>query len=171
MKIVGIPNVDSVVRKTEMPSLNQSPILYADQDSPSKPRRHTERVDTKKEVTDFLYNDMSAKRLEEFPIVKINHRGKRQNRILGIDGYNIYNDKVPNREKSKKFAFIKKIFKGSDAKRASRPLTSIKRYNRDNTRTITIIFDDTKKDKKITYECETIDICSQILAKLEFLHK
>lgn len=155
MKITGVPGMSmTTTRFTEMPTASQNaPILFTDQSSPMKPRPSVqEKVDAKKEVSDFLYNEMSAKRLEEFLIIKINHRGKRQKRILGIDGYNIYNDKDPNREKGKRFTLFKKMFKGSDTKRASRPLTSIKSYTRDNGKTITIIFYDSSKDKKIIYE-------------------
>jgi hypothetical protein len=55
--------------------------------------------DKARDTKDFLYNEMSAKKLQEFEIIKINTKGKRQNRILGVDGYSVYNDKIPNRKK------------------------------------------------------------------------
>ena len=52
----------------------------------------------------IFYNDISASKYEvrlerflllilikEFEVVKINHRNKKQDRILGIDQYRIYN--------------------------------------------------------------------------------
>ena len=40
---------------------------------------------------DFLFGSISAARYQEFLVTKINRRGKRQTRVLGIDGFNIYN--------------------------------------------------------------------------------
>jgi len=40
---------------------------------------------------DFLFGSISAAEYKEFPVIKINKRGKRQKRVLAIDGFNIYN--------------------------------------------------------------------------------
>ena len=40
---------------------------------------------------DFLFGSISAAKLSEFLVTKINRRGKRQTRVLGIDGFNITN--------------------------------------------------------------------------------
>lgn len=40
---------------------------------------------------DFLFGSISAAKYQEFNVIKINKRGKRQLRVLGIDGFNIYN--------------------------------------------------------------------------------
>jgi hypothetical protein len=40
---------------------------------------------------DFLFGSVSAAKYQEFAVIKINKRGKRQFRVLGIDGNNIYN--------------------------------------------------------------------------------
>lgn len=69
-------------------------------ESPERQRSATiANSDKARDTKDFLYNEMSAKKLQEFEITKINTKGKRQKRILGIDGYSVYNDKVPNRQK------------------------------------------------------------------------
>lgn len=44
---------------------------------------------------DFLFGSISAAKYQEFTVVKINKRGKRQIRVLGIDGFNIYNIRKP----------------------------------------------------------------------------
>lgn len=77
-------------------SFSESSII----ESPERQRSATiASSDKARDTKDFLYNEMSAKKLQEFEITKINTKGKRQKRILGIDGYSVYNDKVPNREK------------------------------------------------------------------------
>ena len=148
------------MQKSPNPLLAQSPPLVTKKSAP---------IDMNKDVKDFQFNDLTAKKLQEFEIIKINYRGKRQKRILGVDGFAIYNDKVPNREKSKRFAFIKKMFKSSEVKKSSRPLNTIKEVERTSDKIFKIIFLDEKKNKTITYECTTSDQCSEILAKIEYL--
>lgn len=40
---------------------------------------------------DFLFGSISAAKYQEFNVIKINKRSKRQTRVIGIDGFNIYN--------------------------------------------------------------------------------
>lgn len=72
---------------------------------------------------------------------------------------------------SKRFKLLKSIFKSSDVKRSSRPLDSIKDVHRKDEKQFVLDFKDEKKNKAITYEWETKDECSQILAKFEYLFK
>lgn len=53
----------------------------------------TEEVKTEgqRKEEDFLFGNVSAAKYQEFNVVKINKRGKKQVRVLGIDGFNIYN--------------------------------------------------------------------------------
>lgn len=51
-----------------------------------------------------------ASMYEEFPVVKINKRGVRQNRILGIDQIKIYNYDVEIRKEDKEVGFFSKMF-------------------------------------------------------------
>ena len=154
MKIVGVPGMSSNTRHTEIPqTLRNGPFRYPSEiNTEPMIRRQTERIDMKKEVADYLYNEITSKRLEEFHVVKINRHGKKQNRVLGIDGYNIYNDKVPGRQKGQNFKVLKSIFKKSETKRSSRPLDSIKSVKRLSEKKIIITFKDSKKSKDITYE-------------------
>ena len=43
------------------------------------------------QVVDFLFSDVTAARYKEFNVVKINKRGVRQERVLGIDRERFYN--------------------------------------------------------------------------------
>jgi len=134
-------------------------------------RPSNSQVDKSRDTKDFLFNELTSKKLQEFLIIKINAKGKRQNRTLGIDGYNIYNDKVSNRKRSKKYTIIKKIFKPNDTKRSCRPLETVRFIERLDSKTFVISFKETKKDKIIKYECPTVDVCSEIMAKLKYLGK
>ena len=48
-------------------------------------------VDHQRNEDEFLFNQISASKYQEFKVIKINARGKKQERVLAIDGYNIYN--------------------------------------------------------------------------------
>jgi hypothetical protein len=50
-------------------------------------------VEGQRREEDFLFGSVSAAKYQEFAVIKINKRGKRQFRVLGIDGNNIYNIK------------------------------------------------------------------------------
>jgi hypothetical protein len=101
MKMGTMPNLEPSddMRSTSLrqdSSLGESSLT----ESPERQRSATLVVgDKARDTKDFLYNEMSAKKLQEFEIIKINQKGKRQNRILGVDGYSVYNDKIPNRQK------------------------------------------------------------------------
>lgn len=53
-------------------------------------------IEGNRKEEDFLFGSVSAAKYQEFAVVKINKRGKRQFRVLGIDGNNIYNIKSSN---------------------------------------------------------------------------
>jgi len=44
-----------------------------------------------KKDTDFVFSDVTASRYKEYPVVKVNKRGVRQDRVLGIDRQRLYN--------------------------------------------------------------------------------
>ena len=53
-------------------------------------------VEGHRKEEDFLFGSVSAAKYQEFAVIKINKRGKRQFRVLGIDGNNTYNFKSAN---------------------------------------------------------------------------
>lgn len=53
-------------------------------------------VEGSRKEEDFLFGSVSAAKYQEFAVIKINKRSKRQFRVLGIDGNNIYNIKSSN---------------------------------------------------------------------------
>ena len=111
--------------------------------SPQK-AQDLKRRETVKEVKDFLFNEVTAKKLHEYEVTKINSKGKRQKRIFGIDGYAVYNDKDPNRKKGKNYMWLKKMFKPSEVKRSTRPLNTITNIERKDDISFEIQFNDSK---------------------------
>ncbi len=48
-----------------------------------------------------MFNDFTAGAYQEFDVIKINKYNTKQERILGIDRYHIYNDLPKFKDKSK----------------------------------------------------------------------
>ena len=55
---------------------------------------------------EYIFNDISAGVFQEFDVVKINKYKSKQERTLGIDLYNIYNDLPKNKNQNSKI-FLK----------------------------------------------------------------
>jgi hypothetical protein len=72
---------------------------------------------------------------------------------------------------STKYKLIKKLFKSGETKRSSRPLETVQKIERRGPKWFVIWFKEGNKDKPIIYECHTMDECSEILAKFEYLGK
>ena len=111
-----------------------------------------ENGDHRKE-DDFLFGSISAAKYQEFVVTKINKRGKRQTRVLAIDGFNFYNirkDKVkdsssvlPEKEKKRNSffsGFLQKKIMG--VKRKARPINTIEEIRKLDLKTIQITFQD-----------------------------
>ena len=46
----------------------------------------------------FIFNEISAGKKQEFEVVKINKFNSKQERVLGIDMYYLYNEKPKNKQ-------------------------------------------------------------------------
>ncbi len=51
---------------------------------------------------DYIFNDISAGVFQEFEVIKINKYKSKQERTLGIDLYNLYNDLPKNKNQNSK---------------------------------------------------------------------
>jgi hypothetical protein len=116
---------------------------------------------------DFFFNEISAGLLQEFEVVKINKFKSRQERILGIDMYNIYN----NLPKKKPNGIMNFIFK--EIKKPIRKMKNVKSCGviGDKSFYIDIKNDDDDEVKRSTYEVKTNLIRDEIVAKINFLIK
>lgn len=80
-------------------------------------------------------------------MTKINNRGKRQSRVLGIDGFNIYNyksKKFDGSEQKKKGSIFgvylqKKLF---NVKRKTMPISSIVEVHKFNSKAFSIVLNE-----------------------------
>ena len=55
---------------------------------------------------EYVFNDISAGVFQEFDVIKINKFKSKQERTLGIDLYNIYNDMPKNKNQNQNSKFI-----------------------------------------------------------------
>ena len=116
---------------------------------------------------DFFFNEISAGLYQEFEVVKINKFKSRQERILGIDMYNIYN----NLPKKKPNGIMNFIFQ--EIKKPRRKMKNVKACGviGDKSFYIDIKNDDNDEVKRSTYEVKTNLIRDEIVAKISFLIK
>ena len=55
---------------------------------------------------EYIFNEFTAGAYQEFDVIKINKYNQKQERILGIDRYHIYNDLPKTKEKTSKFVLV-----------------------------------------------------------------
>lgn len=120
--------------------------------------------------TTILMNEVQASKYEEFEVVKINNRGKRQIRLLGIDQFKIYNR---TKERDNGITTFFSIFStGNGAKNPERLIETIKdlHFNKGSVTQFYIeCIEENLKVKKLTYEVKDSKIASYIFAKLNYL--
>jgi len=120
----------------------------------------------------FLYNDVSANNYEEFEVVKINHRGKRQVRIIGIDGFKLFNLSKKYKEQNMGLSgiFSQVFFSKFATKHPERLLKDIRdaKIKAGNIFTIEVRTE-TGKYKVLEYEARDKKEGAQIVAKLGYL--
>lgn len=134
-------------------------------DSVRTVRLATQKSVLKLDGNNIQYTDMLANVYQEWHIVKKNKYGRRQERIIGIDGKKVYNSKRGERRGV-----------GGIVTHAEREIKTIRNLEilQDNEkRTLRITWEeDNRTDlREIEYICETSKDCSDIYAKLTFLMK
>ena len=117
---------------------------------------------------EYFFNDISAGLYQEFEVVKINKYKNKQERILGIDMYNLYNNKPKKKSTNGIFNILFK-----ETKKPLRKIKDIKGCDiLDNKMFYLDVKDDEDKEiKRIVYEVKNNNIRNEIVAKLKFLIK
>lgn len=111
---------------------------------------------------------MTGKDLQEWEVVKFNKKNKPKERILCIDGFNLWHRKSENDRGFFSSLVPTNLLKSS--KNKQKPISTIVALSRpENTSTRFVIYYSDKKER--TYRTRTPDDCSEILAKLKFLRQ
>jgi hypothetical protein len=117
---------------------------------------------------EYVFNPILAGKYQEFEVIKINKLKNKQERILGIDLYNIYNSKPKNNKNE----LLKKIFK-DETKIPLRKIKDVVDCVIMGDKKFYIEFKNEdkkeKKTKKIFFEVKNNNIRNEIVAKIKFL--
>ena len=124
------------------------------------PKKKNDNADRKR---DYVLNDNTAGVYQEFSVIKINSHNKRQERILGIDLYNLKNEKPKS---------LGGIFSRKKAKIEERKIKDIQEIKDTGGKTFEIIMSSEDKSEKILkYEAPDINVKNEIIAKLNYIMK
>ena len=113
----------------------------------------------------FQFSEFTAIMYKEYALIKINKAGKRQARVLGIDGDRLHN-KTPQQAAGKKKNKLSKLFKSGEVKRPFREWTEVIQIERINDLEFVISFSDSGSAH---YEGESVAQVDEIIAKLSVL--
>ena len=112
---------------------------------------------------DYVLNDTTAGVYQEFSVIKINSHNKRQERILGIDLYNLKNE-IPKNYVG--------IFSRKKAKIQERKIKDIQEIKDTGEKTFEIIISSgDQSEKTLKYEAPDINVKNEIIAKLNYIMK
>ena len=132
----------------------------------SENSRKSKLNDENNNYNEYIFTESTAGVYQEFEVIKINKYGNRQERTLGIDMYNLYNDMPKNKKNtSGLFNFHSKTKK---------PLRKIKDITQcgiisDKSFFINIFDNDSNIIRELKYEVKNKNIRNEIIAKINYL--
>ena len=122
-----------------------------------------DRKENNNKNKEYVFDDSTAGVYQEFSVIKINSHNKRQERILGIDLYNLKNE-VPKGSGD--------ILSRKKTKTQLRKIKDIKEIKSTGDKTFEIIVnDDNLTLKTLRYEAQNTNKKNEIIAKLNYLIK
>jgi len=114
---------------------------------------------------EYVLNDTTAGVYQEFSVIKINSHNKRQERILGIDLYNLKNEVPKN---------LVGIFSRKKAKIQERKIKDIEEIKDTGEKTFEILISSgefNQNIKTLKYEAPDVNVKKEIIAKLNYIMK
>jgi len=147
-------------------------------DEPTEKRKQSDYMIRERSVTvDHdapLYNEVSANRYEDFEVIKINESGKRQVRIMGIDGFKIYNYTKKYKEEPQGGGMADMLFNTLFSSKfgtmkPERLLTDVIDIKLLNSTTFQLEVKEDGVIKYVDYEVENKKHANQIVAKIKYL--
>jgi len=147
-------------------------------DEPTEKRKQSDYIIRERSVTvDHdapLYNEVSANRYEDFEVIKINESGKRQVRIMGIDGFKIYNYTKKYKEEPQGGGMADMLFNTLFSSKfgtmkPERLLTDVIDIKLINATTFQLEVKEDGVIKYVDYEVEHKKYANQIVAKIKYL--
>ncbi|KRX05532.1 hypothetical protein PPERSA_12710 [Pseudocohnilembus persalinus] len=113
-------------------------------------------------------NIIQASKYEEFPVIKINKRGKRQDRTLGINQYKIFNmsSKLVNGQNP---GFMDSLFKSKSVKRQERLISEVMNITYMQPKSVHMLVKDGNSTKKLNFEAKSGTDAKKIVNKIQYL--
>lgn len=131
MRLLNLPsgNINDYFASKSSTFVPDQKLLDTSQDSREENKSGEKKKFDFKSEEDFLYGQISGSQLEEFSVIKFNEKGKAQERLLCIDGFNIYSKETRvDRGKFSLSSFLPSNILGSSRK--ERPISSIAAWKR-----------------------------------------
>lgn len=120
--------------------------------------------EVRNEGKDFVFNDITASQYQEFEVVKINKYNVKQERLLGIDRYYLYNN-FPNVKEKK----ILGLFQNSNTKNPLRSLKDIVKVDILSNKMFYIDINENGEVKRMVFEVKSVNIRNEIVAKIKYI--
>ena len=170
LKIMSpIVDLNQCVQSLGVQNLELQKRVYADSVKISVPVKATGASVTAAKVpvqavrTDLehiVYTDTTAAVYQEWNVTKKNKFGRKQERVLGVDGKKVYNSRRDKYSRS-----------SAGVHRAQRHISSIRKVEilDNDRRTLRITWEDEREVYDIEYSCDTKRDCVEIAAKILFL--
>ena len=147
-------------------SIKYSQFSQRDSDKSSDFNLSSKNMKEEENGKEYFFNDISAGLYQEFEVFKVTKYKSKQERILGIDLYNLYNNLPKNKQNAKG---ILNFF----LPRTKNPLRKIKDIKEcdilDSKMFYITMKENEGEEKKIIYEVKNNNIRNEIIAKLKFL--
>jgi hypothetical protein len=166
---------DSNIKSLNVSDIELKPKTYAD--TPSMPSGDSNKERRKitsshnnnerPDIDSFMYNDHTAATLQEWVVIKINQRGKRQERLMGIDQLFIHNRRLDG----SKLNVLKRVVHGGITERPIKDIIGID-FTKSNPCGFWIQYKEGADDKlTLEYEAGTARDAAEIVAKIQYIQK
>jgi hypothetical protein len=126
----------------------------------------TERPD----LDSFMFNDHTASTLQEWVVIKTNTRGRRQERIMGIDQLFIHNRRLGEARGANRGLNAVKRLIGGQTERAIKDVVDIK-FLPSNPAAFRITYKEGEEKVSLDYEAQTSKDAAEIVAKIQYIQK
>ena len=170
LKRLGVEVLDLALKAyADAPSVVKDKKRGDDHRNPFLSTKTTERPD----LDSFMFNEITASTLQEWTVVKTNPRGKRQERIMGIDSMFIHNRR-PGETGKGYYSTVKRTLtdlSGVKNERAIKDILDIEFIPGSSAGIVITYKEGDSGTTKIDYEAETPRDAAEIVAKITYIRK
>ena len=172
-------DLNANIRSLMIDSVDLTSKVYAD--TPAV-REETKRANDRKtgsivvavdrpDLDSFMFNDHTASTLQEWVVIKTNTRGRRQERIMGIDQLYIHNRRLGETHPNRGLSAVKRALNGGHSERAIKDILNIS-FISNNPAAFRMTYKEGLEDKvTLDYEAQTARDAAEIVAKIQYIQR